>query len=325
MSTTTKGFASTFKRLMFGPSEAELHAEIGAIVPNREAVQEERVQRPRGVERLVTGMATSDGAGVKLTRVITDDLQERLDPFLMLDAFRSDNPDDYIGGFPDHPHRGFETVTYMIAGRLRHRDSGGNEGLLENGGVQWMTAGRGLVHSELPEQEDGLMEGFQLWLNLPARDKMCAPGYRDLKSNDIPAFITADGVGVKLVAGYSHGVEGAMTREATAPLYADIALPAGAQFAQTLPVQHNAFLYVYRGEVTVGGKRVASGRMAILDNAADADGVRVEAGNAPVRVLLIAGRPLSEPIVQHGPFVMNTVDEIRQAVEDFRAGKFHAA
>jgi quercetin 2,3-dioxygenase len=324
MGTTTRGFAGTFRRLMLGRSEAELHAELDAILPNREAVQEELVQRPRGVERLVTGMATSDGAGVKLTRVLTDDLQERLDPFLMLDAFRSDNPDDYIGGFPDHPHRGFETVTYMIAGRLRHRDSGGNEGLLENGGVQWMTAGRGIIHSELPEQEDGLMEGFQLWLNLPARDKMCAPGYRDLKADDIPAFTTAEGVGVKLVAGHSHGVEGAMTREATAPLYADLALPAGAEFSQVLPAQHNAFLYVYRGEVTVGGKRVASGRMAILDNAADSDGARIEAGDRPARVLLIAGRPLNEPIVQHGPFVMNTVDEIRQAVEDFRAGKFRA-
>ncbi len=325
MSTTSeKTIAGAFKRLMFGRSEADLHAEIGAITANRAAMQEERVERPRGVERLVAGMATSDGAGVKLTRVLTDDLQQRLDPFLMLDAFRSDNPGDYIGGFPDHPHRGFETVTYMIAGRLRHRDSGGNEGLLENGGVQWMTAGRGLIHSEMPEQEDGLMEGFQLWLNLPARDKMCVPGYRDLKSADIPAFTTPGGAAVKLVAGHSHGVEGAMTREATAPLYADIALPAGASFEQALPVQHNAFIYVYRGEVTLGGKRVASGRMAILDNVPDSDGVRIEAGDAPARVLLIAGRPLGEPIVQHGPFVMNTVDEIRQAVEDFRAGKFRA-
>lgn len=324
MTTANKGFGDTFKRLMFGRSEADLHAEIGAIEPNREAVQEERVSRPRGIERLVTGMAISDGAGVKLTRVLTDDLQQRLDPFLMLDAFRSDNPGDYIGGFPDHPHRGFETVTYMIAGRLRHRDSGGNEGLLENGGVQWMTAGSGIIHSEMPEQEDGLMEGFQLWLNLPSHDKMCAPGYRDLKSDDIPSFTTPAGAAVKLVAGHSHGVEGAMTREATAPLYADIALPAGARFEQALPPQHNAFLYVYRGEVTLGGKRVAAGRMAILDNAAESDGVRLEAGDKPARVLLVAGRPLGEPIVQHGPFVMNTVEEIRQAVEDFRAGKFRA-
>ncbi len=324
MSTKNKGFADTLRRAVFGRSQAEMLAEIDVITPNREVVAEEHVARPRAVERLVTGMATSDGAGVKLTRVLADDLQQRLDPFLMLDAFRSDNPGDYIGGFPDHPHRGFETVTYMIAGRLRHRDSGGNEGLLENGGVQWMTAGRGVIHSEMPEQEGGLMEGFQLWLNLPALDKMCAPGYRDLKSGDIPAFTTAAGVAVKLVAGHSHGVEGAMTREATAPLYADIALPAGAQFAQALPSQHNAFLYVYRGAVAVGGKRVESGRMAILDNAAASDGVRIEAGRAPARVLLIAGKPLNESIVQHGPFVMNTVEEIRQAVEDFRTGKFQA-
>lgn len=321
MNTTNKGFADTMRRVVFGRSQAELLAEIDAIVPGREAVIEEHVERARGVERLVTGTATSDGAGVKLTRVLTDDLQKRLDPFLMLDAFRSDNPGDYIGGFPDHPHRGFETVTYMIAGRLRHRDSAGNEGLLENGGVQWMTAGRGVIHSEMPEQEGGLMEGFQLWLNLPASDKMCAPGYRDLKSEDIPAFRTAAGAAVKLVAGRSHGIEGAMTREDTAPLFADIAVPACAHFAQALPASHNAFVYVYRGEVTVGGKRVASGRMAILDNAADADGVRIAAGSAPARVLLIAGKPLNEPIVQHGPFVMNTVDEIRQAVEDFRAGR----
>lgn len=325
MSTTNRGFADTFKRLMFGQSEAERYTEIEAITPNCEALSDERVERPRGVERLVTGVATSDGAGVKLTRVLTDDLQQRLDPFLMLDAFRSDNPDDYIGGFPDHPHRGFETVTYMIAGRLRHRDSGGNEGLLENGGVQWMTAGRGLVHSELPEQEDGLMEGFQLWLNLPARDKMCEPGYQDLKSADIPAFVTSSGAVVKLVAGRSHGVEGAMMRDVTAPLYADIALPAGTVFEQALAAQHNAFIYVYRGELEVGGKRIAAGRMAILDNAPESDGVRLHTGDKPARVLLIAGRPLGEPIVQHGPFVMNTVDEIRQAIEDFRAGKFHAA
>ena len=325
MSTTNRGFADTFKRLMFGQSEAERYSEIEAITPNCEALNDERVERPRGVERLMVGVATSDGAGVKLTRVLADDLQQRLDPFLMLDAFRSDNPDDYIGGFPDHPHRGFETVTYMIAGRLRHRDSSGNEGLLENGGVQWMTAGRGLVHSELPEQEDGLMEGFQLWLNLPARDKMCEPGYQDLKSADIPAFVTSSGVVVKLVAGRSHGVEGAMTRDVTAPLYADIALPAGTVFEHALAAQLNAFIYVYRGELEVGGKRIAAGRMAILDNAPESDGVRLQTGDKPARALLIAGRPLGEPIVQHGPFVMNTVDEIRQAVEDFRAGKFHAA
>ena len=169
----------------------------------------ETVTTPRTVERVIAGQPTSDGAGVKLTRVLTQPLQRRLDPFLMLDAFATDNPRDYIGGFPDHPHRGFETVTYMIAGRMRHRDSAGHEGLLSNGGVQWMTAGRGVIHSELPEQEDGRMEGFQLWLNLAAKDKMRAPWYRDIQSPEIPEFTTPDGVKVRVIAGASHGVEGA--------------------------------------------------------------------------------------------------------------------
>src|SRR3954464_1674649 len=163
----------------------------------------EAIERPRDVERVVAGQATSDGAGVKLTRVLTQPLQRRLDPFLMLDAFGTDNPQDYIGGFPDHPHRGFETVTYMIAGRMRHRDSAGHEGLLSNGGVQWMTAGRGVIHSELPEQDQGMMEGFQLWLNLPATDKMCAPWYRDIASAEIPRFELDGGVGVQVIAGHS--------------------------------------------------------------------------------------------------------------------------
>src|ERR1700730_14275345 len=179
----------------------------------------ERVTRPRAVERLVAGHDTSDGAGVRLPRVLAQPLQRRLDPFLMLDAFGSDRPDDYIGGFPDHPHRGFETVTYMIAGRMRHRDSAGHEGLLQNGGVQWMTAGRGVIHSELPEQEDGRMEGFQLWLNLAAKDKMRTPWYRDIQSAEIPEFTTADGVKVRAIAGRSHGIDGAMQREVTEPLY----------------------------------------------------------------------------------------------------------
>src|SRR6476619_752878 len=187
----------------------------------------ETIERPRGVERLIVGQPTSDGAGVKLTRVLTADLQRRLDPFLMLDAFGTDRPEDYIAGFPDHPHRGFETVTYMIAGRMRHRDSAGHEGLLQNGGVQWMTAGRGVIHSELPEQEDGRMEGFQLWLNLPAIDKMSAPWYRDIQSAELPEFTTAEGVKVRVIAGSSHGVAGAVQREVTQPLYLDLELPAG--------------------------------------------------------------------------------------------------
>ncbi|NMG14924.1 pirin family protein [Aromatoleum bremense] len=284
----------------------------------------EHVTQSRAVERLVAGQATSDGAGVKLTRVLAQPLQRRLDPFLMLDAFGNENPDDYLAGFPDHPHRGFETVTYMIAGRMRHRDSAGHEGLLENGGVQWMTAGRGVIHSEMPEQEEGVMEGFQLWLNLPARDKLCEPWYRDFAAAELPRFTTADGIEVRVIAGASHGIAGAVTRDTTAPLYLDVHLPAGTRFAQTLPPAHNAFLYVYRGEVAVGGTAVAEQRMAILANAPQADGVVVEAGAAPARMLLIAGRPLNEPIAQYGPFVMNTQDEIHAALADYRDGRFAA-
>lgn len=280
------------------------------------------VRHPRHVERVLAGTPTSDGAGVKLTRVLTQPLQRRLDPFLMLDAFGTDNPDDYIAGFPDHPHRGFETVTYMIAGRLRHRDSAGHEGLLENGGVQWMTAGRGLVHSELPEQQEGRMEGFQLWLNLPSDQKLCEPGYRDIASEQIPEFQTAEGVRVRVIAGASHGVAGAVQRERTEPLYLDLHLPAGAAFEQALPAAHNAFIYVYRGALDVADTPVAVQRMALLRNDAGSDGVRMRAGAEGARALLIAGQPLNEPIAQYGPFVMNSNEQIFQAVEDFRAGRF---
>ena len=277
------------------------------------------VTQPRQVEQLIAGQATSDGAGVKLTRVLTQDLQRRLDPFLMLDAFGSDNPNDYIAGFPDHPHRGFETVTYMIAGRMLHRDSAGHEGLLESGGVQWMTAGRGVIHSEIPQQTDGVMAGFQLWLNLPGRDKMNAPWYRDFKARDLPKYVNSDGVAVTVIAGHSHGVTGAVTRDASAPLYLDIHLPGGARFAQALPAAHNAFVYVYRGEVSIGGQTVPVQRMALLANDAGSDGVVIEA-RADAQVLLIAGQPLNEPIAQYGPFVMNTQQEIHQAIRDFREG-----
>lgn len=279
------------------------------------------VTRARTVERLVAGTATSDGDGVKLTRVLTQPLQRRLDPFLMLDAFGTDDPRDYIGGFPSHPHRGFETVTYMIAGRMRHRDSAGNEGLLQNGGVQWMTAGRGVIHSELPEQEDGRMEGFQLWLNLPAADKMIAPWYRDIQSDAIPELQTNQGVTARIIAGTSHGVTGAMQREATRPLYLDLQFDRAGSFAQPIPAGHNAFLYVYQGTVEVGDTPVPSQRMAILRNDADSDGVVLRT-DGPARALLIAGQPLNEPIAQYGPFVMNSDEEIFQAVNDFRSGRF---
>jgi len=285
------------------------------------------LQQPRRIERLVTGQATSDGAGVKLTRLLTQDLQQRLDPFLMLDNFASDDPDDYGAGFPDHPHRGFETVTYMIEGRMRHRDSAGHEGLLGNGGVQWMTAGRGLVHSEMPQQEHGRMEGFQLWLNLPARDKLCEPWYRDIEAQELPRFTTPEGVAVRVIAGESHGVAGAVQREATRPLYLDLHFPAGtAEFRQPLPPGHSAFLCVYRGEVAVvdatgSAAPVPRGAMAILANEGDGVLLRAGPGTEPARALLIAGHPLREPIAQHGPFVMNTREQLMQAVQDFQSGR----
>ncbi|GAA6140615.1 pirin family protein [Hydrogenophaga sp. 5NK40-0174] len=279
---------------------------------------------PRGVERLVAGMATSDGAGVSLTRLLTQDLQHRLDPFLMLDAFGSDDPDDYIAGFPDHPHRGFETVTYMIAGRMLHRDSAGNKGLLENGDVQWMTAAKGVIHSEIPQQEDGVMEGSQLWLNLPAKDKMAAPWYRDFKHEALPRYTDTGGAEVIVIAGESKGTQGAVSRDATQVRYLDVHLPAGTSFEQDLPPEHNAFVVLYRGSAMVGDKPVPRGQMAILATSPGRSGVRITAApsaSEPTRALIIAGRPLKEPIVQYGPFVMNTKEEIYQALADFRDGR----
>jgi redox-sensitive bicupin YhaK (pirin superfamily) len=281
------------------------------------------ITRSRGVERLVRGQPTSDGAGVKLTRVLTQPLQQRLDPFLMLDAFGSDAASDYIGGFPDHPHRGFETVTVMKAGRMRHHDSVGNTGLLEPGSVQWMTAGRGIIHSEMPEQEEGRMAGFQLWVNLAARDKMQPPAYRDVPPQAVPVFALDGGAQVRVIAGTTHGVAGAVTRPTTEPLVLDIVLPAGATFDVPLPAGHNAFAYVYGGAAAqVDGATVASEHMAILTNDVAADGVRftAPAGERAVQILLVAGAPLREPIAQYGPFVMNTVQELHQAVADFQSG-----
>jgi quercetin 2,3-dioxygenase len=278
------------------------------------------VLNSRSVERLVIGQATSDGAGVKLSRILTQDLQQRLDPFLMLDAFGSDKPDDYIAGFPDHPHRGFETVTYMIAGRMLHRDSAGHEGLLQNGGVQWMTAGKGVIHSEIPQQDEGVMEGFQLWLNLHSSEKMKTPWYRDFQNDQLPKLQTPEGVQVTVIAGASHGVQGAVTRDITQPIYLDVHMPERSRFEQALPAGHNAFIYVYRGEVRIGAQPVPVQRMAILANTAQTDGVVIEA-SGDAKLILVAGQPLKQPIVQYGPFVMNTKEEIYQALADFRDGR----
>ncbi|HET6598389.1 MAG TPA: pirin family protein [Burkholderiaceae bacterium] len=290
------------------------------------------LQHPRRVERLVRGQPTSDGAGVKLTRVLNQPLQKRLDPFLMLDAFGSNAASDYIGGFPDHPHRGFETVTIMLEGRMRHHDSVGNVGLLEPGSVQWMTAARGIIHSEMPEQEEGRMAGFQLWVNLAAADKMGPPAYRDVPPADVPVVELASGVRVRVIAGEALGVPGAVSRPTTEPIVLDITLPPGQRFDAALPAGHNAFAYVYGGAVDLAGEgdgeagtRVESERMAILANDPHADGVcLVAASDEPARVLLVAGKPLHEPIAQHGPFVMNTVEELHEAVRDFQRGTLAA-
>jgi quercetin 2,3-dioxygenase len=281
------------------------------------------IRQSRRVERIVRGQPTSDGDGVKLTRVLTQPLQQRLDPFLMLDAFGSDAASDYIGGFPSHPHRGFETVTIMLEGRMRHQDSVGNVGLLEPGSVQWMTAGHGIIHSEMPEQQQGRMAGFQLWVNLAAKDKMTPPAYRDVPPSEVPIVTLAGGVSVRVIAGEALGVAGAVSRPTTEPIVLDIVLPAGHALDAVLPEGHNAFVYVYGGGVVDVGSddstRVESERMAILTNDAGADGVRLRADVA-ARVLLVAGAPLNEPIAQYGPFVMNTPAEIAQAVADFQRG-----
>ena len=273
------------------------------------------LSRPRSVSRRLRGHATSDGAGVRLTRVIGTPQLSYLDPFLMLDEFGSDKPGDYIAGFPSHPHRGFETVTYMLDGRMRHRDNHGNEGLMTAGSVQWMTAGRGIVHSEMPEQEAGLMRGFQLWVNLPAREKMGEPRYQEFDASRIPQVQPAPGVVVKVIAGRVGEVAGPVQQPATEPLYLDVALEAGAVFEQPIPAGHNAFVYVYEGALADGGK----GELLAFG---DGDGVRL-VGQAPAtRAILVAGKPLGEPVARYGPFVMNTQAEIMQAVQDFQAGRF---
>jgi redox-sensitive bicupin YhaK (pirin superfamily) len=272
----------------------------------------------RRVAQVKTGMPASDGAGVKLNRVIGQPGLRGLDPFLMLDEFGSDDPSAYIAGFPDHPHRGFETVTYMLAGRMRHRDNKGNEGLLTAGSVQWMTAGRGIVHSEMPEQEHGLMQGFQLWLNLPAKDKMTAPRYQDIAPEAIPVTEPRSGVRAKVIAGTYGGVKGPVDAGDTEPFYADFHLQPGAEADVGLPAAHNAFAYVYEGGAQIGGQVIARGTIAVLTSG---DTVRI-ASDHGARLILVAGKPIGEPVAQYGPFVMNTSDELRQAFADYQAGLF---
>ena len=273
----------------------------------------------RNLIRNLPGLPTSDGAGVKLTRLIGQPMLDMLDPFLLLDAFGSERGTDYIAGFPEHPHRGFETVTYTLAGRMRHRDNQGNSGLLVAGGAQWMTAGAGLIHSEMPEQSDGEMRGFQLWVNLPATHKMIAPRYQDIAPEQIPVLTPATGASVRLIAGEVFGARGPVQGILTQPLFVDIALAASATLTLTLPAAHTAFVHAFEGAgVQVGDTWLAAQELGVLGAG---EQIELRAADAPTRLILVAAAPLREPVARYGPFVMNTPQQIQQALADYRAGR----
>ena len=280
----------------------------------------------RTLANVIEAIPTSDGAGVKLRRSLGQSAAARLDPFLMLDHFSTENPDDYIAGFPAHPHRGFETVTYMLDGHLRHEDHLGHTGDLKSGGVQWMTAGRGIIHSEMPQQDEGRMRGFQLWINLPAREKMKPAGYRDIQPEEIPAVDLASGGRVKVIAGTldADGVAtpGPIRGITTDPLYFDVALPARARFTHAIPAGYHAFLYVFEGSVIVGPATVGVHNAGVFS---EGDAIEVAGGPEGGRFILLAGRPLREPVVQYGPFVMNTTQEIERAIRDYQSGELTRA
>lgn len=275
----------------------------------------------RSISSVTKAIATSDGAGVRLMRSLGTPQVPLVDPFLMLDEFRSDDPNDYIKGFPPHPHRGFETVTYMLAGSMQHKDSVGNVGNLSAGSVQWMTAGRGIIHSEMPKQEDGLMWGFQLWVNLPAKDKMVDPRYQDIDPADIPEQALPQGGQVRVVAGHFGDQVGPVGGVATQPLMLDVSLPQGQSLDVPIPTGHNGFAYVFEGAARLGDREapVQRGHLAVLGR--QGDGLRIEAVDGQARVLLVAGRPIEEPVARYGPFVMNTEAELRQAFSDYQSGR----
>jgi redox-sensitive bicupin YhaK (pirin superfamily) len=292
--------------------------------PRASAFEESTMSTPiRQVIHKLRGQAASDGAGVRLTRVIGGQPLPDLDPFLLLDEFGTDRPEDYLAGFPSHPHRGFETVTYMLDGRMRHKDNHGNEGVLVPGSVQWMTAGRGIVHSEMPEQEEGRMRGFQLWVNLPSGEKMTAPKYQEYGPERFPETQAGDGVRVKVIAGRVADTLGPIVQPATDPTYLDLRLEAGAHFEQALPAGHSAFAYVYEGSARFGeGPDAATILAQELAVFGPGERIVLEGRDADTRLILVAGRPLREPVARYGPFVMNTQAELRQAFEDFQAGRF---
>ncbi len=281
----------------------------------------------RTLQQLITPTPTMDGAGVRLSRSIGKTPSFRLDPFLMLDEFSSSNPDEYIAGFPDHPHRGFETVTYMLNGNMLHRDHLGNQGELKGGGAQWMTAGRGIIHSEIPQQESGRMRGFQLWLNLPAKEKMKPAAYRDIRPEEIPEMDLPNGGKIRAVAGNAEiagqVLSGPIQGGTTEPLFWDISLPSGARFTHAVPLGHTAFIYTYEGRVSIE-EGTAQGRLImqqVVGELSDGDSVAVSTLDQPAAFLLVAAKPLHEPIAQYGPFVMNTQDEIAQAIIDYQTGQ----
>ena len=276
----------------------------------------------REIKATTPGVPATDGDGVRMTRVIGSPQLNMLDPFLLLDAFESDQPQDYIGGFPSHPHRGFETVTYLLAGRMRHKDNAGNEGVIEPGGVQWMTAGRGIVHSEMPEQENGLLMGFQLWVNLPAAQKMSAPGYQEFSPADVPLEQREDGSQVRVISGTTEqGTEGPVKNSWVNPTYLYVTLPANTDFSQPVGHTDNSFLYLVDGSLEVGSAATElNGRgLAILD---DGDSIAVRSGESGARFLLVSAQPIGEPVARGGPFVMNTKAEIQQAFDDYRYNRF---
>lgn len=279
---------------------------------------------PRRVINVVDPQLVVEGAGVHLHRSIATRRLDYIDPFLLFDHFGSDDPEDYLAGFPMHPHRGIETVTYMLAGLVDHKDSLGNSGTIGAGDVQWMTSGSGIMHEEMPKPKDGKMAGFQLWVNLPAKLKMTSPGYREVPSARIPTVAREDGVRIRVIAGVVDGVGGAVKEIYADPEYLDVSVPAGRSFKQPVPVGHAALAYVFEGEgifegINSGEKRIAASRMAIFG---DGDSVSIRADRGPVRFLLLSGKPLNEPIARYGPFVMNTREEIEQALEDLRNGTF---
>ncbi len=280
----------------------------------------------RTLQQVIPAIATSDGGGVKLLRSLGQSQTLRVDPFLMLDEFSSTNADDYIAGFPSHPHRGFETVTYMLDGHMLHEDHLGNRGDLKAGGAQWMTAGRGIIHSEMPQQESGRMRGFQLWINLPAKEKMKPAGYRDIRPDEIPLLQSPDGGEIKVIAGSvtidGKTVGGPIQGISTEPLFLDVHLPAGGEFKQTIAPEHNAFVYPYEGRVEIGAENQ---RRPLQPHAAGVlsagDNIEIRATDRPAAFLLLAGRPIREPVAQYGPFVMNTREEVEQAMSDYRNGQ----